>query len=176
MVPWMGVPGGDEMCQPTIARGWIHQMTCIRELSVHKGQLYQRPLAELKALRMDEQHYHGRTGSAPAIDTRPLELLLTGQAGITVNNADTLLLEWSADALSLSRRSMKNGEWQYRYRSGMVTDLQLVCDHSSVEIFINGGEEVMSSRYFPTHSAQLMLTGDTEVEVYYWSPRQCMVE
>lgn len=32
LVGWMGVPDGDEMHQPTRAQGWIHQMTCVREL------------------------------------------------------------------------------------------------------------------------------------------------
>jgi sucrose-6-phosphate hydrolase SacC (GH32 family) len=33
LVGWMGVPDGEEMRQPTVAQGWIHQMTCVRELS-----------------------------------------------------------------------------------------------------------------------------------------------
>ncbi|HBW0550955.1 sucrose-6-phosphate hydrolase, partial [Klebsiella pneumoniae] len=44
LVGWMGVPDGDEMHQPTRAQGWIHQMTCVRELEWQAGTLYQRPL------------------------------------------------------------------------------------------------------------------------------------
>lgn len=51
LVGWMGVPDGDEMHQPTRAQGWIHQMTCVRELEWQAGTLYQRPLRELVALR-----------------------------------------------------------------------------------------------------------------------------
>jgi hypothetical protein len=32
LIGWMGVPDGEEMLQPTRAHGWIHQMTCPREL------------------------------------------------------------------------------------------------------------------------------------------------
>jgi beta-fructofuranosidase len=44
LVGWMGVPDGEEMRQPTVAQGWIHQMTCVRELSNRNGKLYQQPV------------------------------------------------------------------------------------------------------------------------------------
>ncbi|NIG33925.1 glycosyl hydrolase family 32 [Pantoea sp. ICBG 828] len=176
LVGWMGVPDGEEMLQPTVANGWIHQMTCVRELGMRDGRLFQRPVTELQALRSAEQHYQGPAADAPVIDAQRLELLLSGQGDITLNFADQLRLEWHADGLRLARRSLANGEWQFRYWRGAVSQLQLLCDHSSVEIFINEGEGVMSSRYFPAHPAQLTLTGHAEVTARYWSLRPCMVE
>ncbi|WP_372774177.1 sucrose-6-phosphate hydrolase [Pantoea sp. WEP] len=176
LVGWMGVPDGEEMLQPTVANGWIHQMTCVRELGTRDGRLFQRPVTELQALRSAEQHYQGPSADAPVIDAQRLELLLSGQGDITLNFADQLRLEWRADGLRLARRSLANGEWQFRYWRGAVNQLQLLCDHSSVEIFINEGEGVMSSRYFPAHPAQLTLTGHAEVTARYWSLRPCMVE
>ncbi|PPC72064.1 glycosyl hydrolase family 32 [Pantoea sp. ICBG 985] len=176
LVGWMGVPDGEEMLQPTVANGWIHQMTCVRELGTRDGRLFQRPVTELQALRSTEQHYQGPAADAPVIDAQRLELLLSGQGDITLNFADRLRLEWRADGLRLARRSLANGEWQFRYWRGAVSQLQLLCDHSSVEIFINEGEGVMSSRYFPANPAQLTLTGHAEVTARYWSLRPCMVE
>lgn len=176
LVGWMGVPDGEEMLQPTVANGWIHQMTCVRELGTRDGRLFQRPVTELQALRSAEQHYQGPAADAPVIDAQRLELLLSGQGDITLDFADQLRLEWRADGLRLARRSLANGEWQFRYWRGAVSQLQLLCDHSSVEIFINEGEGVMSSRYFPAHPAQLTLTGHAEVTARYWSLRPCMVE
>lgn len=176
LVGWMGVPDGEEMLQPTVANGWIHQMTCVRELGTRDGRLFQRPVTELQALRSAEQHYQGPAADAPVIDAQRLELLLSGQGDITLDFADQLRLEWRADGLRLARRSLASGEWQFRYWRGAVSQLQLLCDHSSVEIFINEGEGVMSSRYFPAHPAQLTLTGHAEVTARYWSLRPCMVE
>ncbi|QZY97439.1 sucrose-6-phosphate hydrolase [Pantoea dispersa] len=176
LVGWMGVPDGEEMLQPTVANGWIHQMTCVRELGTRDGRLFQRPVTELQALRSVEQHYQGPAADAPVIDAQRLELLLSGQGDITLDFADQLRLEWRGDGLRLARRSLANGEWQFRYWRGAVSQLQLLCDHSSVEIFINEGEGVMSSRYFPAHPAQLTLTGHAEVTARYWSLRPCMVE
>ena len=84
------------MLQPTVANGWIHQMTCVRELGTRDGRLFQRPVTELQALRSAEQHY-GPAADAPVIDAQRLELLLSGQGDIILNFADQLRLEWRAD-------------------------------------------------------------------------------
>ena len=176
LIGWMGVPDGEEMLQPTLANGWIHQMTCVRELETHNGRLLQRPVTELQALRGETHHYQGRAAQAPVIYAQRLELLLTARDGIALNFSDTLYLEWHAEGLRLARRSLQSGEWQYRYWRGAVSQVQILCDHSSVEIFINDGEGVMSSRYFPAHPAQLTLSGDADVEAHYWSLRHSMVQ
>ena len=176
LIGWMGVPDGEEMYQPTIAQSWLHQMTCVRELDARDGRLLQRPVAELQALRGDEHRYYGRASGAPVLAAQRLELVLTGSGGITLNFAETLYLDWHGEGLRLARRSLVSGEWHYRYWRGAVTELHILCDHSSVEIFINEGEGVMSSRYFPAHHAQLTLIGDEEVNARYWPLRHLMVE
>ncbi len=176
LVGWMGVPDGEEMSQPTTAHGWIHQMTCVRELSSRHGKLYQRPIRELQGLREDEQHWQGLADDAPVLDAQALELELAGQGPVMLNFADTLILTWQPNGLRLARLSRMTGEWQYRYWPGDVRELHILCDRSSVEIFINGGEGVMSSRYFPAHPATLALSGGTNLRARYWSLRSCMVE
>ncbi|MDU1923735.1 GH32 C-terminal domain-containing protein, partial [Enterobacter sp.] len=52
----------------------------------------------------------------------------------------------------------------------------VLCDRSSVEIFINHGEGVMSSRYFPDHPAQVRFEGASDITLRYWSLRSCMIE
>ncbi|MBD8263136.1 sucrose-6-phosphate hydrolase [Pantoea agglomerans] len=176
LVGWMGTPDGEEMAQPTVAHHWIHQMTCLRELSSRNGRLCQQPIAELQALREREQHYQGRADDAPPIAAQRLELALESLGDIELNFADTLILTWQQNELRLARRSLVSGQWTYRYWTGAACRLQILCDHSSVEIFINDGEGVMSSRYFPDHPAMLTLRGRAELQARYWSLRRCMVE
>lgn len=176
LVGWMGVPGGEEMRQPTVAAGWIHQMTCLRELSVRDGKLYQNPVTELQALRDEERRYQGSAIQAPALDAQRLELVVESQGEVTLDFAEILVLRWQADELRLARRSLETGEWQYRYWTGAARKLHILCDRSSVEIFINEGEGAMSSRYFPEHPARLTFSGQAELQASYWSLRPCMVE
>ncbi|MDR9963570.1 GH32 C-terminal domain-containing protein [Enterobacter cloacae subsp. cloacae] len=55
--------------------------------------------------------------------------------------------QWPAS----ERASLQTGETLTRYWLGEVHHLRVLCDRSSVEIFINHGEGVMSSRYFLTN-------------------------
>lgn len=176
LVGWMGVPDGEEMRQPTVAQGWIHQMTCMRELSNRNGKLYQQPVRELQALREDERRFAGPVDDAPMMDARSLELWVESEGELTLNIGDTLILHWYKDHLRLDRRSLENGEWLSRYWHGEANALQILCDSSSVEIFINEGAGVMSSRYFPSHPAQITFSGSGELRAQYWSLRPCMVE
>jgi beta-fructofuranosidase len=176
LVGWMGVPDGEEMRQPTVAQGWIHQMTCVRELSNRNGKLYQQPVRELQALRENERRFAGRVDDAPVMDARSLELWVESEGELTLNIGDTLILHWHKDHLRLDRRSLENGEWLSRYWDGEANVLQILCDSSSVEIFINEGAGVMSSRYFPSHPAQITFSGSGELRAQYWSLRPCMVE
>jgi beta-fructofuranosidase len=172
----MGVPDGEEMRQPTVANGWIHQMTCLRHLTSRNGKLFQQPVVELQALRGEEQCFNGQADALPALDAASLELIVESAGDLTLNFADTLILEWRQSELRLARRSLESGEWHYRYWQGAAHKLQILCDRSSVEIFINDGEGVMSSRYFPQQPARLTFAGDAEVRARYWSLRACMVE
>ncbi|MEN4981211.1 sucrose-6-phosphate hydrolase [Erwinia billingiae] len=176
LVGWMGVPDGEEMLQPTTEAKWIHQMTCVRELSARDGRLYQLPAAELQQLRFGEKVYHGSADYAPTLDARRIEILLEAESGVTIDFAETLALEWDKDELRLARRSLETGEWQYRCWCGKAFKLQILCDHSSIEIFINDGEGVMSSRYFPRDRARITFAGHASIKLQYWKLKPCRIK
>ncbi|MFS7180602.1 GH32 C-terminal domain-containing protein [Serratia proteamaculans] len=60
-----------------------------------------------------------------------------------------LALAWDGEWLRLMRKNRRSGEPEQRIWRGALRHLTLLCDSSSVEIFINDGDAVMSSRYFP---------------------------
>lgn len=176
LIGWMGVPDGEEMLQPTREHGWIHQMTCPRELRFHNGKLWQTPIRELQQLRGDEHLWQGRADAAPLLNANSIEFELRTDAPARVNIADTLWLNLEENGITLERKSLQNDETLTRYWDGAVTSLRVLCDRSSVEIFINDGEAVMSSRYFPAHPAQIRFEGASAITLRYWSLRACMIE
>jgi beta-fructofuranosidase len=89
LVGWMGVPDGEEMLQPTLASGWIHQMTCLRELEFIDGQLYQRPLRELTALRGEA---HGWQGNALPLAPMEIALQTAGDDALSLDFGGALTL------------------------------------------------------------------------------------
>lgn len=173
LVGWMGVPDGEEMSQPTCEQGWIHQMTCLRELSWHNGTLYQRPLRELTTLRGEMHQWQGNT-----LSLQPAELSFEIASGseMALDFAGVLTLTVNSDGLQLARPSLQSAEMHHRYWRGTVRSLQILIDRSSVEIFINDGEGVMSSRFFPSYPGQLTFSGSMPVAFRYWLLRSCMIE
>ena len=171
----MGVPDGEEMLQPTRSHGWMHQMTCPRELQYRDGKLWQTPVRELAALREEEQHWQGRASDAPVLDAARLEFELSASQ-VNVDFAGALRLTVDEQGVRLERASLKTGETLTRYWQGDVHHLRVLCDRSSVEIFINHGEGVMSSRYFPDHPAWVRFEGASDITLRYWSLRACMIE
>ncbi|EFL3018117.1 TPA: sucrose-6-phosphate hydrolase [Escherichia coli] len=176
LVGWMGVPDGEEMLQPTRKHHWQHQMTCFRELSFQKGKLFQMPIRELAQLREAEHFWQGKADHAPHVEIERLEMDIIPSGELYLNFGNALVLHLNDDGIQLQRRSLAGQEKLTRYWRGSVTSLKILCDSSSVEIFINNGEGVMSNRYFPHHPASLILQGESDVTLRYWSLRACMVE
>lgn len=168
MIGWMGVPDGEEMLQPTIKNGWIHQMTCPRELSLRKGHLYQQPVAELKQLRGAGGQWSGEADNALELNARRLEVIIKLTGPLILNFSKQLIFSYDGQEVRLSRRSLISGVWLHRYWQGEVTQLHIFTDHSSVEIFINDGVAVMSNRYFPVQPATLSFRGLSHVQLSYW--------
>lgn len=75
-------------------------------------------------------------------------------SSVNVDFAGALRLIVDDEGIRLERASLKTTDTLTRYWQGNVHHLRVLCDCSSVEIFINHGEGVMSSRYFPDHPAR----------------------
>lgn len=133
------------MQQPTRAHGWIHQMTCLRELSWRHGTLYQNPVRELAALRGEAQGWQ-----TEPLALQPMELAfeVAPDDALTLDFAGVLQLSLDRHGVRLARRSLVADTVDYRYWRGTAHKLQILIDRSSVEIFINDGVGVMSSRFF----------------------------
>ncbi|MBV0843417.1 sucrose-6-phosphate hydrolase [Serratia liquefaciens] len=176
LVGWMGVPEQDEDCHPTLPYGWIHILTCPRELSLHNGRLCQRPARELQQLRGENRQWQGTADDAPCWPVDSAELLLAPNGAFNADFGGAMTLNWDGTVLRLTRNNLRSGQPEHRYWRGELTQLQILFDRSSVEIFINHGEATMSSRYFPGPQPLLYLSGKAQLALEHWSLTPCMLE
>ena len=158
---WMGVPEQNEDAHPTIKHNWIHAMTLPRELKIQDGKLYQIPVEELKLLRTKEVKYEkqfiGRNEfSLEGISGDSLELQLDfignnfENFSISFRGYATLSFETKKKLVTLERISFANGNLEKRQCVlERLENIKVYLDTSSIEIFLNGGEEVFSARIFP---------------------------
>jgi len=176
LIGWMGVPDQDEFYQPTVEHGWIHTLTCPRELSWQAGKLFQQPARELRQLRDTGRTFSGVAASLPAMDIASAEIDFAVTGDVSASFGGILQLNCDRQGLTLTRNNRRTGDTEHRYWRGSVTHLQILCDCSSVEIFINHGEAVMSARYFPGSQPQLRLQGSSTLALHHWSLKRCVIE
>ena len=152
LIGWEGI-GDIPYSNPTVSQGWQHCLTLPRELSTDKnGKILQKPVRELKKLRKTEV-------SIAETDTAEAELPFEftgksdGEFGIEFENVLKLGYrkgEFSLEFLSDSAGCGRNTRYA---KLAECSDIHIIADTSSVEVYLNGGETVLSSRMYPADTA-----------------------
>ena len=174
LVAWMGLP---DASYPTDEEDWSGCLTLPRELRVRDRRLIQQPLDELRALR-------GKQVDIEATDILPrvcemeligrggdLELCLfskaNGTGGLNIVYDDSKK-EITVDRSGMNRRfNIEWGEQRTRPLPKGLFHLRVFIDSSSIEIFVNDGDAVFSSRVFPTNGEERWrLNGDASVHIW----------
>ncbi|MDG3085417.1 glycoside hydrolase family 32 protein [Vibrio hannami] len=172
MVGWMGLP--DETDHPSVDNGWIHQLTSVRELIQSDGKLIQRPIKELEALRGNQQSIVLQDSEFDT-GSNQYELVTELSWGQSLQlfkgNEYQVNIELDADlkVLRLDRSCtlIREGDTIREVELGSSTvSLQILVDTSSIEVFINNGEKVLTGRIFvPTDSTNISVKGKAELQL-----------
>ena len=151
-IGWMGMPDMEKVYRNrTVGRGWQNMLTVPRELSVRDGILCQNPVRELKEWWNKEQKISGAySGSLEPC----CELELTTEGGdVKVVLAGGLVLRYEkAEGIFWMEFTdpLLGGGRDIRGRQvGALRDLRILVDVSGVEVFLNGGQDVFSTRFYP---------------------------
>ncbi len=182
---WMGLP--DVSYPVTDEEDWACCLTLPRELTIRGRRLIQKPMPELKELRgkcIDPTAGILPTAcelniSFPAVDQlhpdKPEHLVLftdaNGMGGLTID------YDSAAETITIDRSGMRNRfntevcEHVTRPLEGPLSHLQIFIDGSSIELFVNDGDAVFTSRVFPTKEEHyLILTDNCEAQMWELTP------
>ena len=164
LIGWMGIPN-DDYHNPTVAEGWQHALTIPRELtlSADRTKVLQNPVEEMEALRAENQNPAIRTSDYIKYDHLSLyELLVNNINGdFSMTIAEHLHLDFSKKkgVFTLSFDSdMGCGRDKRQVLCRELKNIQLFADSSAIEVYLNQGAIVMSSRFYPdakTHSLEI---------------------
>jgi beta-fructofuranosidase len=164
---WMGMP--EEGDQPTLAENWIHCLTIPRELYLKGEKLCQKPIPELENLRF-APHY------LPKFTIEDTFRFIKEFAGerveinLEIANIDAqeyglyfrcdreqsqytkLKVDGKTSKVTLDRD--RSGLWTKGQRTVALNSVEnlkirVFIDTSSIEIFLNEGEETFTARIFP---------------------------
>ena len=184
MFAWMSVPNQGEQHHPTIKHKWLHNMTLPRELKVEGGKLIQRPIKELEQLRIDDPVKSkvtlvNETRKIAGVSGKSVELLLENillqEGWFEIGFAGNARLIYSKEDkfLTLERKSFVNGMIEKRQcKVEKLEALNIFIDTSSIEIFVNNGEETFTSRFYPDPKNEKIEFGaskESNFEITKWS-------
>ena len=81
---------------------------------------------------------------------------------------ESLVVEWEGNRITLSFQSGDAGRTMRRaWVEGEVEHLRILADASSAEVFVNRGERVLSTRYYPAPEARgIAFTGAGEAALW----------
>lgn len=170
---WMGIGDTEpEYNNPTVARGWQHALALPRQLTMENQVLKQRPVPEYQVLRQNQQRYTLSELTDTTLKGEVYELMLGFDE--TPNQFELILRQDTQVIYQDGLLTLKHGESGYGRRKRMIpltdlSQLQIFSDTSSVEIFVNDGDYVMTSRVYPEPGQEkIQVKGDGTGTVCYW--------
>lgn len=156
IVSWIGLPDVD---YPTDKYDYQGAMSLVKELSIKDGKLYQYPVEAITSLRAESENFATK---AETNNTYELELQFPANQKSEIllfaddkGNGLSLTVDTKDGKIILDRS--KAGV-QYATEFGTTrecsidpkeTSANIFVDNSIIEIFINKGEKVFTSRVFP---------------------------
>jgi len=170
LIAWMGLPDQKEN-YPERKNGWVHAMTIPRVLELNADdKLIQKPIPELKSLRSKEIVYQdikieNEEIELTKIEGDSIELIMefqnfdAEQFGVKLRAAadgsqKTLIYyDQKIRKLIFDRNNSGKGKNAIRRCSFENKDkikLHFFIDTSSIELFVNDGDEVFTSRVYPS--------------------------
>ncbi len=151
---WMGVPLADFNNDATVAYDWIHAMSLPRELKMKDGALIQQPIEEIHQLRLDHQQALIQQQSSfktndhcfqwdIQFEQSASDFVCQLREDVFLKYQDgNVLLELNESGAKRETKSMPVED---------LKDISIYSDTSSLEIFVNQGMKVMTSRVYSKH-------------------------
>lgn len=178
---WGGVSEMDkEYCNiPIIEEGWQHSLTVPRELKLVNGVIRQWPIKELETLRYDVQELKDGVTTVDAnafdleivyakdstfkgklhpeeTDKKPVDECR--EAGKTVQLSEDILLSWECGVFTLQFLNESGcGRTVRKAQIAKLRNIRILKDVSMLEIYMNDGEYVFTTRYFPKETLRTVL-------------------
>ena len=149
IIGWMGI-GDGSYTNPTVDLGWQHCLTLPRELSVAgDGMLLQNPIRELSSLKKNTKSVEGEAWEGLPFEVDASDF--SSEFSLSISGAE---IKWnkSEGVFSLHFTNGEGyGRGERKIKLDSLDSLRIIADVSSLEIYINDGRYVMSTRFYPEY-------------------------
>ena len=139
--------------QPTIDEGWQHCFTFPREIFTKDGKICQRPVQELKRqITQTQKAEHSFQAEGKTAYLVSIQNILDNH--FYVRLSEELILEYEQNRFQMrfanpDKNGLSAGRGIRYLDMDHIENITILADVSSVEVFVNDGEAVFSTRYYP---------------------------
>lgn len=172
MFGWLGIPDADYGNREA-ENHWCHAMTLPRQLKVENGALVQHVIPEIRDLRGNRETYDLKEVIRLEKQTYDCEILFDVCRNMEMTLREGMTLSYDGHLLRLACQQDGDGRTDRSVACEQIRHLEILMDTTSVEIFVNHGQEVFTSRYYGMNPV-LELTGECrgKMDVYDMNPFQ----
>lgn len=144
LIGWFGI-GDSGYANPTTELGWQHCLTLPRELTLAEdGKILQNPIRELQELRGEK---------LSDVKSIPLPFELCGNVigSFEIEIAGGLILKYDGKIFKMqfTDERLGGGRTVRNAEVADCSDIRIIADMSSLEIYLDGGRKVLGTRFYP---------------------------
>ncbi len=152
LIGWMGI-GDIPYSNPTTELGWQHCLTVPCEVTEGAGgRLLRNPVAELEKLVTRRTELNG-SGEQVQLPFDISAEAVSGSFELDISNAVQMTFEDGIFTLKFLDEKVGCGRDVRRVKLDSCDRLRVLADKTSLEIFLSGGENVLSTRFYPPATA-----------------------
>ena len=172
MIGLMGNPTS-MYCDPTIDLGWQHCLTIPRELEIREDKLYQNPISEIERQRKNQNSvFITKEINISLKNTTDFVLNLPKESegfSLDVNNTLTMNYDCMEQTFRMEFiNSMGYGREKCETSIHELTEVRILFDSSSIEVFLNKGEVALTTRIFKKEKDYSLKVGSVGAKLTWW--------
>lgn len=180
LIGWMGMPDADEeYVNKTIEEGWQHCLTVPRELKLKDGKILQYPVKELENLRKEKTVLNDENSAVElrvevneGFDLILEEIALTGSS-FQISMGDQMLFRYENGTAEIGFPGVTGaGRKVRKAQINELRNIRFLVDTSAAEIYLNDGETVFSTRYYPDREDLLLKIQGGKFKGNLWNLRR----
>ena len=162
------MPDCPEYTNHTVKDGWQHCFTFPREISVKNGHVLQNPVRELEVVRKNREEAEEIFRKSNRTKTYEIFVEKIKDNHFYAVLGEELILKYGDGEFEMCFQDQKNDSVSAGRKSRRCTvkellNVRILADVSSVEVFLNDGAQVFSTRYYPEKYSALVEGPDAKI-------------
>lgn len=170
LIGWLGMPDCPYK-NPTVQYNWQHMLTIPRVLEFKNGQIYQTPVEEYKSMRKNMKPMVCSKGEVMQLHSSS-EMAINNQGKdfeILIDQGMALRYEKGVCQIEFIDDQIGYGRDARGIEMETPETIQLLFDASSLEIFINHGQVVFSTRIYPKEKGHTFKLVSGQLDLCTWT-------